>query len=437
MKNISKFILIFALLFSHNAVALTSSINPSVPASNSALTSSPVRSNFLAAYNDINTIYGILGGIGSFGTLAQQNANNVAITGGDISGVTLGQNAFVSGEFSSIDYFGPNCGGSVLFTLSSTVSCDPNFTYDGAGVLDLNSVANGTHFWLNLSSGVSIQKADTTGNGIFDSSLCNSGYCGQFWRTYNQSSGGNYTYISLNTSGGTPSVPLYLAANDVVGRIDFATSKPASGNLAHIITKASATQGAGSSPGNLCVYTTPNGATENITTPGICQSSTGGVTIGAPTGGDKGINTINATTVYQNNVQVLSAAGTGISTSGATVNSNAESTITFQPGGLTAITNTKSGFVKMVKASTVDNITASAQSFTCSVNPAVTLYECGTDATCASPTAIGTATVTASGQAFSGSPSGSITAGDYLAWAISAGTCTVLDISATAQVHSN
>ncbi len=66
------------------------------------------------------------------------------------------------------------------------------------------------------------------------------------------------------------------------------------------------------------------------------------------------------------------------------------------------------------------------------------MYECGTSSTCATPTTIGTCTVTASGQVFDGTvSSATITAADYQGWALTSGTCTSLDISATAQVHSN
>lgn len=139
---------------------------------------------------------------------------------------------------------------------------------------------------------------------------------------------------------------------------------------------------------------------------------------------------------------VLTTAGTGISLSGSgnrTVNSNAQQTISFQPGLITSVTATKSVFGKFVKASTVDNIVGSAYLFSCVSNPTITLYECGTSATCASsPTTIGTVTVTAAGTAVDGTVSSSaIAAGDYVAWALTAGTCTSLDISAAAQVHSN
>lgn len=124
---------------------------------------------------------------------------------------------------------------------------------------------------------------------------------------------------------------------------------------------------------------------------------------------------------------------------GANYGGGAEQTIAFQPGLLTAVTNTKSVFGKFVRNSTVDNIIASALLFTCVSNPTVTLYECGTDVNCAtSPTTIGSATVTTTGVAVAATVSApAIVAGDYVAWAISAGTCTSLDISATSQLHSN
>lgn len=116
----------------------------------------------------------------------------------------------------------------------------------------------------------------------------------------------------------------------------------------------------------------------------------------------------------------------------------AYSQISFQPGLLTSILSTTGAFSKIVKNSTVDNIVGSAISFTCAVNPTITMFECGTSATCASPTTIGSATLTAAGTAVNGTVSSpSITAGDYVAWAITAGTCTSLDVTAAAQIHSN
>lgn len=150
-----------------------------------------------------------------------------------------------------------------------------------------------------------------------------------------------------------------------------------------------------------------------------------------------------------NSACALSVGTTNISnfTSAPTINGvamgvsgqGAEQMLSFQPGLITTITNTKGVYGKIVKTSTVDNIIGSATAFTtCTTNPTVTMYECGTSVTCATPTTIGSTTVAALGTAYPGSISSpTITAGDYVAFAISAGACASLDIGATAQIHAN
>lgn len=95
--------------------------------------------------------------------------------------------------------------------------------------------------------------------------------------------------------------------------------------------------------------------------------------------------------------------------------------------------------VKVVKAGTVENIVATASAFTCTGNPTITLEDCGTAAgACASPTALGSATVTAANTSVDGTiTSATITAGHYLVWETTAGTCTALNISASAEYRMN
>lgn len=148
---------------------------------------------------------------------------------------------------------------------------------------------------------------------------------------------------------------------------------------------------------------------------------------------------INTATNYRvGGTLVPTTPGTGLAASGATLNSNAVYQVSYQPGLITAVAGGKAAFSKVGKAGVVDNIVGSALLFTCTGNPTVTMYECGTSATCASPTSIGSVTVTGASTAVTGTVTNpSIIAGDYVAWAISAGTCTSLDIAAVAQVHSN
>jgi hypothetical protein len=134
----------------------------------------------------------------------------------------------------------------------------------------------------------------------------------------------------------------------------------------------------------------------------------------------------------------LLGVGQGLSSSGGNIVNNGTDHVSFQPGLITAVTNGKGAFHKFSKASTVDNLEASANLFTCATNPTITMFECGTSTTCATPTTIGTATVTAASTVVDGTVSSSaITAGDYIAFAITAGVCTSLDITMTAQTHQN
>lgn len=112
--------------------------------------------------------------------------------------------------------------------------------------------------------------------------------------------------------------------------------------------------------------------------------------------------------------------------------------LTFSPGLLTSITGTTGSFAKVTKASTVDNMVAASTTLVCLTNPTITLQECGTSATCASPTTLGSVTLTTSGTAVASSLSSTaIAAGDYVAWSISAGVCTSLNVAANAQIHAN
>lgn len=109
-------------------------------------------------------------------------------------------------------------------------------------------------------------------------------------------------------------------------------------------------------------------------------------------------------------------------------------------GPLTAITtNAQFGPIKVVQPGTIENIQGTAASFTCTGNPILTLEDCGTSAgTCASPTALGSVTLTAANTITNGSiSSATLTAGHYLVWETTAGTCTALNASSSAEYRMN
>ena len=318
---------------------------------------------------------------------------------------------------------------------------DGTYGHSSSAEYDLD-LGNGD-FDVNANGGVNLNVSSGGGTGAFD---VNTGSGGM---AFNLDNGGSF---SLNGS--------YLGAN-VQNSIDMSSE-----------TGISLSDDGGSGGDGVFIFeggTTPieieNGGSANVSidsgagisiddssSTGIAIDSTSGnISLGgdmaylfsSATPGSGGpdclqIATTGLITNTGSTCGTINTGGTGLSASGSTLNSNAVYEISFQPGMLTSVVSTKSAYSKVSVASTVDNITGSAMSLTCGTNPTITLYECGTSATCASPTTMGSVTLSATGTATSGTLSStSIAAGDYVAWSISGGTCTVLDIDATAQIHSN
>jgi len=81
---------------------------------------------------------------------------------------------------------------------------------------------------------------------------------------------------------------------------------------------------------------------------------------------------------------------------------------------------------------TISNLVAVATSFSCSLRPTFTLEDCGTSATCSSATPLGSVTLDAANTIARGAASGTLTSGHFLAWRVTAGSCTSLQIQASA-----
>ena len=112
---------------------------------------------------------------------------------------------------------------------------------------------------------------------------------------------------------------------------------------------------------------------------------------------------------------------------------------TWAPGYATPaqITTAYAGYKTIAKPSTVVNINASTPALNCTTNPTVTVYECGTSSTCASPTTIGSGTVTTAGARTTITvSSAAINGGDAIAYGIT-GTCSALDIEVDVHAMTN
>lgn len=191
--------------------------------------------------------------------------------------------------------------------------------------------------------------------------------------------------------------------------------------------------------GNVVVTRTANWSGTPFLFVGQLCTTDGGCTISGTTLSSPTLTGIPLTSTAAPGTSTTQVASTAFVAAGLASGSGAVDHVSYQPGLLTAVNSTKAAFHKFSKASTVDNIEGSAATFSCAVNPTVTVYECGTSATCASsPVTIGTVTITAAGTVADGTVSSStVAAGDYVAFAMSAGTCASVDVAVTVQTHVN
>lgn len=109
--------------------------------------------------------------------------------------------------------------------------------------------------------------------------------------------------------------------------------------------------------------------------------------------------------------------------------------ISYQPGLQTSIVNSIGAFHKFTRAATVTNIEVSADQLTCVTPPTITVFNCGVSKTCATPTTIGTGAIATVSTVVDGTiTAASVAAGNYVAFEITAGACTLVDPYATVEV---
>lgn len=190
------------------------------------------------------------------------------------------------------------------------------------------------------------------------------------------------------------------------------------------------------------------GASSNTNTPifGILNNSQSGSGLGS-----------TELTIYDNNkVDTFNntlddgagnfKASGSVTTPSVTVNSDSPFTaaprafLPFATGQLAAIVTSGQYFVgQLAKAGTVENFTATAATFACTTNPTITLEDCGASAgTCSSPTALASVTLTAANTVTAGTiTSATLTAGHYFVMETTAGVCTALNVSGSAEYRMN
>ena len=124
--------------------------------------------------------------------------------------------------------------------------------------------------------------------------------------------------------------------------------------------------------------------------------------------------------------------------SSATFTHTPRSVLPFSTGQLASIVSGGQYFAGNLAAPGVlESLTATAASFVCTTNPTITLEDCGTSAgTCSSPTTLASVTLTAANTITTGTvTSATLTAGHYFVFATTAGACTVLNASGSAEYH--
>lgn len=175
-----KLLVLLALcLLSPPLLATTSTVNPNVPAQNSTLSSSVVRNNFAATYNDINNLYSLIGSGG----------------GGSPGGLNT--------------YIQYNNG-------TTSFGADASLTYTTPGIINLGKIGTSTGK-VNLAGATSgtITIAPQGTAGSYNFNLPNTaGTSGQVltsqgggstamtWATPTTNAGGTNTQVQYNASGG-------------------------------------------------------------------------------------------------------------------------------------------------------------------------------------------------------------------------------------------
>ena len=144
--------------------------------------------------------------------------------------------------------------------------------------------------------------------------------------------------------------------------------------------------------------------------------------------------------IWGANATAVNLATGGLTMNGATFLNAPGSFANFDTGNLTAIiANQNIAMGKTARAMKAESFIAiAATGFACTVNPQLTLFDCGTTVAsgCTTgTTSMATVTITAAGTEVDGSvTTPNIAAGHYWAIQFTSGTCTVLALTGSAEL---
>lgn len=188
-EMVIKFAIASLLILSPDlSYATTSTVNPNIPSANSPLSSSVIRNNFAATYNDLNSLFASTGGIGSLvgaGEICQSSQGNYVLrtitgTAGQI-GVANGNGATANPTLSIVSNPSLPGAGGMLPPLGGTASRSialgaGTFRYNSdLGLLEYYTGSAWSQLQTNGAGTGTVTSVGMTGDGvIFNTAVTNS-----------------------------------------------------------------------------------------------------------------------------------------------------------------------------------------------------------------------------------------------------------------------
>lgn len=199
------------------------------------------------------------------------------------------------------------------------------------------------------------------------------------WSSGNANAAGD-TFLSRGSGAATLQHGLADAATAVAQTVGVQNVAAGNSNVAGANWTFNGSKGTGTGAGGSIIFqTAPAGSTGTSVNPEVAAvtiNPTGGVTLGSPTGGDKGAGTLNATNLYVNNVAVGTGnalTGTGLQQFAATTSAQFFGVISDETGGSGAVVGAASPVLTGTPAIAAATATTPAQ-FDGSTNVATTLF---------------------------------------------------------------